>query len=129
MAQHKKVRTDTGMAVYFCDPQSPWQRGSNENTNGLLRQYFPKGTDLKKHSARDLEAVAYALDRTPFADPPGLHPRRWSKHVRVSGCSTKRSLMAKSYPSEYRMWVVLVVVCSPVLGKDLGFEQGVKLLV
>ena len=65
MAQHKKVRTDTGMAVYFCDPQSPWQRGSNENTNGLLRQYFPKGTDLKKHSAQDLEAVAYALNGRP----------------------------------------------------------------
>ena len=65
MAQHAKVRIDTGMAVYFCDPQSPWQRGSNENTNGLLRQYFPKGTDLKKHSAQDLEAVAFALNGRP----------------------------------------------------------------
>ena len=65
MAQHAKVRIDTGMEVYFCDPQSPWQRGSNENTNGLLRQYFPKGTDLKKHSARDLDAVAFALNSRP----------------------------------------------------------------
>lgn len=65
MAQHAQVRIDTGMKVYFCDPQSPWQRGSNENTNGLLRQYFPKGTDLKKHSAKDLEAVAFALNGRP----------------------------------------------------------------
>lgn len=46
MAQHEKLKADTGIQVFFCDPQSPWQRGSNENTNGLLRQYFPKGTAL-----------------------------------------------------------------------------------
>jgi IS30 family transposase len=65
MAQHARLRIDTGVEVYFCDPRSPWQRGSNENTNGLLRQYFPKGTDLSKHTASDLEAVAAALNSRP----------------------------------------------------------------
>jgi IS30 family transposase len=65
MAQHARLRVDTGLQVYFCDPQSPWQRGTNENTNGLLRQYFPKGTDLARHSGEDLTAIAAALNARP----------------------------------------------------------------
>ena len=62
MAQHAQLRVDVGLPIYFCDPQSPWQRGTNENTNGLLRQYFPKGTDLSRHSRGDLDAVAATLN-------------------------------------------------------------------
>ena len=65
MAQHARLKIDTGVQVYFCDPQSPWQRGTNENTNGLLRQYFPKGTDLSTHSAEQIAAVAVALNSRP----------------------------------------------------------------
>ena len=65
MAQHVQLRIDTGLQIYFCDPRSPWQRGTNENTNGLLRQYFPRGTDLARHSAEELEAVAAALNSRP----------------------------------------------------------------
>ena len=65
MALHHQFSTATGMPVYFCDPHSPWQRGSNENTNGLLRQYFPKGTDLTRHSPEHLAAVAAELNSRP----------------------------------------------------------------
>jgi IS30 family transposase len=65
MAQHAQLRIDPGISVFFCDPHSPWQRGTNENTNGLLRQYFPKGTDLSRHSIEELAAVAHALNSRP----------------------------------------------------------------
>lgn len=65
MAAHTSFRIESGVPVYFCDPASPWQRGSNENTNGLLRQYFPKGTDLTVHGPADLEHVAQQLNGRP----------------------------------------------------------------
>jgi IS30 family transposase len=65
LSGHAQFALDTGTRVFFADPHSPWQRPTNENTNGLLRQYFPKGTDLSRWSAEDLEAVALAINNRP----------------------------------------------------------------
>jgi len=65
LADHRRFTIATDVAVYFCDPQAPWQRGTNENTNGLLRQYFPKKTDLSIYSQADPDAVAARLNRRP----------------------------------------------------------------
>jgi transposase, IS30 family len=65
MVNHTRFTRDTGVPVYFAEARSPWQRGSNENTNGLVRQYLPKGSDLRLHSAADLDAIAQALNDRP----------------------------------------------------------------
>ena len=65
MANHAQIAAATDLEIYFCDPHSPWQRGSNENTNGLLRQYFPKGSDLRVHGPKALAAVAAELNDRP----------------------------------------------------------------
>ena len=65
LAEHVRLTLEANLPVYFCDPHSPWQRGTNENTNGLLRQYFPKGTDLSAHSLQKLREVAAALNGRP----------------------------------------------------------------
>ena len=130
MAQHAQLRIDTGLhtvrfrfldkaeagvdppipdlleeVVFFCDPRSPWQRGTNENTNGLLRQYFPKGTDLNRHSASDIAAVATTLNRRPrktlgwrtsaspkggAAPPPAPAPQELDLHRQLPDVTLRR---------------------------------------
>ena len=74
MSKHHEITIASGLPIYFCDPHSPWQRGSNENTNGLLRQYFPKGSDLSVHSAEHLDYVAAELNGRPRKTLGGRTP-------------------------------------------------------
>ena len=74
MAEHDAITQATGLSIYFCDPASPWQRATNENTNGLLRQYFPKGTDLSVHSPADLRRVQRELNNRPRKSLHGRTP-------------------------------------------------------
>ena len=97
MAKHKSFTMDTKVKVYFCDPQSPWQRGSNENTNGLLRQYFPKKTDLSGYSQSHLNRVALRLNRPRRVNSkPVLH--RPVETVSISGNQRKGLHEASSMP-------------------------------
>jgi len=84
MTQHAQLTVDSGLQVYLCDPQSPWQRGTNENTNGLLRQCFPKGTSLARHTVEDLEAVATTLNSRPRKTLGWRSPRKPSTSIYAS---------------------------------------------
>ena len=88
MFHHERIEAATGIRIYFADPHSPWQRGTNENTNGLLRQYFPKGADLDQFSDRHLAAVADELNDRPRACLGDRTPRqlmqRWIPHTDTS---------------------------------------------
>ncbi|MFB9744418.1 IS30 family transposase, partial [Pseudonocardia sulfidoxydans] len=92
LARHKEITFALDLPIYFCDPHSPWQRGSNENTNGLLRQYFPKATDLSVHTHADLDRVADKLNSRPRKtlgwDTPGEWMARLLSRPVTTGVAT-----------------------------------------
>jgi IS30 family transposase len=97
MAKHKDFTVATDVKVYFCDPQSPWQRGSNENTNGLLRQYFPKNTDLTDYSQLDLNKVALRLNQRPRQTLGFQTATVGSPHVKRNFCRLATSMWSSRY--------------------------------
>jgi hypothetical protein len=98
LSQHAAFKVETGILVYFADPQSPWQRGTNENTHGLLRQYFPKGTDLSRWNAEEIGAVANTLNSRPRKTLGWTTPAEAFNHAaqRTSRSSRPRAAAAPS---------------------------------
>lgn len=88
MPMHEQTAAATGFDVYFCDPHSPWQRGLNENTNGLIRQYFPKHTDLSVHTVQDLQRVATELNQRPRLALADKTPEEAMRALLINGSTS-----------------------------------------